>query len=69
MTMPHLMNCPHSGDGWCLKCVQEEYKILNEKKYLEAFYWKEQLKKHCCTKKEQNVIEHAFVRLVDREHL
>ncbi len=22
MTMPHLMNCPHSGDGWCLDCVQ-----------------------------------------------
>jgi hypothetical protein len=21
MTMPHLMNCPHSGDGWCLACV------------------------------------------------
>ncbi len=21
MTMPHLMNCPHSGEGWCLDCV------------------------------------------------
>lgn len=21
MTMPHLMNCPHSADGWCLECV------------------------------------------------
>lgn len=21
MTMPHLMNCPHSADGWCLNCV------------------------------------------------
>jgi hypothetical protein len=21
MTMPQLMNCPHSGDGWCLACV------------------------------------------------
>lgn len=21
MTMPHLMNCAHSGEGWCLKCV------------------------------------------------
>lgn len=21
MTMPHLMNCPHSDDGWCLDCV------------------------------------------------
>lgn len=22
MTMPHLMNCSHSGDGWCLECVK-----------------------------------------------
>lgn len=21
MTMPHLMNCDHSDDGWCLECV------------------------------------------------
>lgn len=21
MTMPHLMNCAHSPDGWCLDCV------------------------------------------------
>ena len=23
MTIPHLMNCSHSGDGWCLDCVAE----------------------------------------------
>ena len=23
MTMPHLMNCQHSEDGWCLDCVKE----------------------------------------------
>lgn len=23
MTMPHLMNCQHSHDGWCLRCVKE----------------------------------------------
>lgn len=22
MTMPHLMNCQHSEDGWCLECVK-----------------------------------------------
>lgn len=30
MTMPHLMNCPHSED-WCLSCVKEmhdEYERL-----------------------------------------
>lgn len=21
--MPHLMNCEHQGEGWCLKCVAE----------------------------------------------
>ena len=21
MTVPHLMNCPHSDEGWCLDCV------------------------------------------------
>lgn len=25
MTMPHLMNCPHSCDSWCLDCVKELY--------------------------------------------
>jgi hypothetical protein len=24
MTMPHLMNCPHSEDGWCLSCVKKQ---------------------------------------------
>jgi hypothetical protein len=23
MTVPHLMNCPHSAEGWCLDCVVE----------------------------------------------
>lgn len=23
MTMPHLMNCRHSEEGWCLNCVKE----------------------------------------------
>jgi len=21
MTMPHLENCQHTGDGWCFECV------------------------------------------------
>lgn len=25
MTMPHLMNCPHLADGWCLTCVGAQY--------------------------------------------
>ena len=24
MTMPHMMNCPHTGSGWCLDCVKEQ---------------------------------------------
>jgi hypothetical protein len=27
MTIPYLMNCPHSDDAWCLECV----KALGEK--------------------------------------
>lgn len=25
MTMPHLMNCLHSEDGWCLACVGAQH--------------------------------------------
>lgn len=25
MTIPHLMNCSHSEDGWCLECVKQLY--------------------------------------------
>lgn len=25
MTMPHLMNCEHQGEGWCLHCVNNLY--------------------------------------------
>jgi hypothetical protein len=25
MTMPHLMNCSHQDQGWCLGCVKEEW--------------------------------------------
>ncbi len=32
MTMPHLMNCPHSGDGWCLDCVKEQQDELEQLK-------------------------------------
>lgn len=33
MTMPHLMNCDHSADGWCLACVKRLYE---EKCEIEA---------------------------------
>jgi hypothetical protein len=26
VTMPHLMNCPHSDTGWCLDCVGAMHK-------------------------------------------
>ena len=29
MTMPHLMNCPHSDVGWCLGCVKELWEKHN----------------------------------------
>lgn len=24
MTMPHLMNCPHTEEGWCADCVRQQ---------------------------------------------
>lgn len=33
MTMPHLMNCDHSEEGWCLGCVK---KLWEEKEAIEA---------------------------------
>lgn len=27
MTIPHLMNCSHSVDSWCLDCVKEEWEL------------------------------------------
>lgn len=29
MTMPHLMNCPHSDTGWCLDCVKKLWERMN----------------------------------------
>ena len=28
MTMPHLMNCDHQGDGWCLDCVKAQWQEM-----------------------------------------
>jgi len=30
--MPHLMNCPHSEEGWCLACVKEQWEELDKLK-------------------------------------
>jgi len=30
MTMPHLMNCGHSEEGWCLDCVKDMGDKLTE---------------------------------------
>lgn len=38
MTMPTLMNCPHSGDGWCLDCVSKLTTAL--KFYADREAWK-----------------------------
>lgn len=45
MTMPHLMNCPHMDDGWCLDCVKEEHDLAEREtpgffsdKHDTAFY-------------------------------
>jgi hypothetical protein len=39
MTMPHLMNCPHSGDGWCLDCVGKLNSEFTEEKAIVNRIW------------------------------
>jgi hypothetical protein len=29
--IPHLMNCQHTGEGWCLACVKAQYEELNQR--------------------------------------
>jgi hypothetical protein len=43
MTMPHLMNCEHQGEGWCLACVgklQDEFqKVCDAVADIDATAW------------------------------
>ena len=34
MTMPHLMNCEHMPDGWCLHCVGQLHKDAERLDYI-----------------------------------
>jgi hypothetical protein len=38
MTMPHLMNCPHQSDGWCLDCVKRQHAIIEAQDEYIAWY-------------------------------
>lgn len=38
MTMPHLMNCEHQSEGWCLDCVR---KLKDELEHDESKLTKE----------------------------
>lgn len=33
MTIPHLMNCRHRGDGWCLDCVKRLHDELEQLRF------------------------------------
>jgi DNA repair ATPase RecN len=45
MTVPHLMNCSHSTDGWCLDCVvalgNENWSLREEVEALRSFNLKD----------------------------
>jgi hypothetical protein len=32
MTMPHLMNCAHMSDGWCLDCVVKQHNTSEQRR-------------------------------------
>jgi hypothetical protein len=38
MTMPHLSNCPHDGDGWCIDCVKAMHSELERMIELNTLY-------------------------------
>jgi len=38
MTMPHLSNCPHDGDGWCIDCVKIMHSELERMTELNTLY-------------------------------
>jgi hypothetical protein len=38
MTMPHLSNCPHDGDGWCIDCVKAMHSELERMTELNTLY-------------------------------
>lgn len=38
MTMPHLMNCPHSTTDWCLLCVGKLWEERTHYKQLANIY-------------------------------
>lgn len=44
MTMPHLSNCQHSSDGWCLDCV----KALHDKLRVTMLALKELAEEQNC---------------------
>lgn len=54
MTMPHLMNCSHTEDGWCAECVKSMCEELlthaeiieKQRKQIETLYKAIEILKH-----------------------
>lgn len=38
MTMPHLANCAHTGEGWCLECVRNLHDEKERWRHTALFY-------------------------------
>lgn len=61
MTMPHLMNCEHSDDGWCLGCVNDLHARCERAEAVVAslpwgVYYGEYLVLSCCSKKRAEML-------------
>lgn len=63
MTMPHLMNCSHSPDGWCLECVKE----LWEERELLANFARDIYKNYDCDESAQ--YHHTSCRKCDAKYV
>ena len=60
MTMPHLENCPHLCDGWCLACVKAEHEVT-EKTISDLMVQCEQLKDSRETRFQHTQKELSFI--------
>ncbi len=56
MTMPHLMNCDHSDEGWCLDCVKQMHDELSRD--AERYRYIRDVLVQCCSVKMDG--NHAY---------
>ena len=57
MTMPHLINCAHIGDGWCIECVKRQQERIWSLEAALGWYYEDD-----CRSTAMGILEHPFAR-------